>query len=308
MKAKVTIIILLFAITAKGQISSVYNQFWNERLLLNPGMSGLTNNWNRNGSYGEFALTYHNQWIGFEGAPKRCAAYLHGKSTGFFGFGGFVYRYSKAVVNEYYMSLPFSFHFKGSRTYFFTFGLAPVVIYRNFDGSNLKTETPENDFPFQNNNKINFDANFGATFYNQLRQKSKRKSEYLLGISLLNMMQLFNSNKSSENNPLCNLHFEYQRYTNRKTKDNKKAWKFSGDALVNLTLLKNSIFTGNITYFIEPFRLGAGIRSNMESIVFIGFEFQKFDINMSYGFNFNGNKTIKYNWGSPEVTLKFKWD
>lgn len=304
------LLMLLLVGELKAQQLPLYSQYLMNGFMINPAMAGYD-------GYTAVNLTYRQQWIGFDEAPRTYSAAFSSRlfrkshkivssplrrgnmlipsTKGRVGLGGYIINDANANVARTGVSFTYAYHIILNNQQL-SFGLSAKGFQYRINTDRL--DFGEDGDPVLNGNfsKVAYspDADFGVLF---------NGFDYFVGLSVSNLLQskvLIGANEFADFK--TNRHYwlmggyrfalsrdlEIEPGTLLKTSEN---WNPQGELSVRL-------------YYLKDLWAGISYRSNETMIAMVGARFENVFFGYSYDWTFSeiGN----YSYGSHEFTVSVK--
>ena len=301
---------LLLAGELKAQQLPLYSQYLMNGFMINPAMAGYD-------GFTAFNLTYRQQWLGFQDAPRTYSASFQTRlfrkshkivnkplssgnmlvpsTKGRVGLGGYILNDMNANVGRTGLSFTYAYHIVLDNQQL-SFGLsAKLFQYRINSG---KLQFGEDGDPVLNNDFVSVgyspDADFGVLFNGR---------DYFVGFSISNLLQ---SSFTMGSNAMP----DFKTY---RTYWLMGGYRFNVSRDIELepgALMKTS---ENWTpqadlslrlYYLKDFWAGLSYRTNNSMIALIGARLD--NVFFGYSFDWNFSEIGNYSYGSHEIVISVK--
>jgi len=306
------LVILLITIGAFsfGQQEAQYSNYQMNNFMLNPAVAGSYSYWNAK-------LGYRAQWVGMEGGPQTMFATIHGplntpkmkkkrrrgpKSPISHGLGGSV-SYDKAGAISYSsLAGTYALHSRINREFTLSFGASFGVKEFRLDGSELKFVHSIDDPEISQEvySDVVPDMNLGFWLYSD---------KMFFGASARQVLQsglTIQSKEAIEGNDYSKLYNHYFITAGIKL-DLNPDWAFVPSVMVqSVRPAPVQVDLNGTFWFREEIGLGFSYR-HLDAINVI-FEYvydKKFEF--SYAFDLTLSELRKYNSGTHEIIVGYRW-
>jgi len=298
-------------IPSRGQQLPLYTQYFMNRFLVNPALSGSD-------GYTSVNLTAREQWIGVPGSPSTQAlsfqtrllkrSYIskstsvrrrmrHPSRGGRVGLGGYLFNDRNGIIRRNGFQLTYAYHIP-MRTSQLSFGLSVNAFQMKIDPQDIYVPLDPGDTYLQNYDFTVFipDANFGVYYMTR---------DYYVGFSA---MQLFNSSiklsKTGNNGYQLNRHYYII---------GGYRFDINYDLSLRPTIMAKSFdnlhtFQTTITatlYYKDNYWAGLSYRTNDAISILGGIKYQNYYF--GYSFDYTLNRLQRFSFGSHEFIFAAKF-
>lgn len=278
----------LVSISMKGQQQLVFSNFLMNNYYYNPAIAGSKN-------VHEANLSYRNQWVGFDGAPKSLIGSFHGslKNEGKVGYGATIISDQVGLIQNTGFYLNYAQHFKLGDKVKLGFGLQPGFVQyriRLYDAQ----LADEGDNVLEGNILASngFDLNGGFHLY--------AKKFFVMGSvqSALGKEVKFTTLNSS-------LRKHYTLIAGYNIELKKKPWEFQPSVMMKTTNPVPNQWTvmAKVTYK-KQYWAGLLYRTENAAGVCLGVNLKE-RLTVGYAFDYSMGGISNYQSGSHEMTISF---
>lgn len=291
MKQLILYIILCFLpLSLFGQLHALSDQHIFNPIIINPAYAGSNDALSAN-------ITYRNQWVGFEGAPKTMTASIHSPiGNEKIGLGLTIMNDQIGVNKETSLMVNYAYIIKMGEGRL-SFGVSAGVSLLSANWEDLKAITA-NDMELIDESFKVANPNFSAGMY-------YRNNDFFFGFSLP-MLLSYHYNSSTGELTLKNDIEEYNLFiTSGSIFDLSDRVKFYPSVLTKFhpgNALQVDVYSQFI--FNEFLWAGMGYRSIDTFVGMLQIQFSN-QLRVAYSYDFDIGKTGRYNSGSHEVMLKY---
>ena len=302
MKNSKTYILLatLFCISVSnyGQQQLVFSNFLMNSYYYNPAIAGSKN-------VHEANLSYRNQWVGFEGAPKSIIGSFHGsyKNQGKVGYGATVISDQVGLIQNTGIYLNYAQHFKLGEKLKLGFGIQPGFVQYRIRLYDAQLADEGDDVLTGNILASNgFDLNGGLHLYS----KSffiMASVQSVLGGEVSNLALTPYNEPSFPLNESLRKHYTFIAGYNIKFK--KKPWEIQPSVMMKSTYPVPNQWTAmaKVTYK-QKFWGGVLYRTENAAGVCVGMNLKE-RLSVGYTFDYSMGGITNYQSGSHEIVISF---
>lgn len=307
---------LLICIGAHAQQLPLYSQYKNNGFLLNPAMAG-------HDGFTSINLTARKQWVGFSNAPLTYSASVQGRlmrrsysirnnktgrnrlknsTKGRVGLGGFIFNDINGLVSRTGASFTYAYHIYMYQSQI-SFGLAGQIFQYKIDRDRITTYNElanlGTDPTIEGGaNYVTFipDANFGVFW---------TSPEFYLGLSA---NQLFQSKLKLGSSALGNLQLLRHYYLMGGYRIINRRTGFDLEPSFLLKSTEQLIPQADLTlklYYKTDYWIGASYRTSGSVTAMFGVRADNIYVGYSYDYALSAIR--KYNFGSHEIFVSFKF-
>ncbi len=289
--SKITLIVcMVFSFLGKAQQQSLYTNYLLNNYAYNPAVAGAQ-------PYLQANLSYRNQWVGFEGAPKTFLVSMYGplKKAKNVGIGGMVISDKAGLITTNTGYLTFAYQVKVNKKTRLGLGLSGGLKQFTVRLYDVKAYDKGDEY-LQGSSTLNanvFDANAGLYLHGE---------RFFLGLSSMNML----NNKITWKNPTGRLTPHYYAVIGYNFKLNKDfamqpsvLLKYNEPAPVQLEYTMKFSFKDMVW-------IGGSYRDNDAIGMMMGVTVIK-KLNIAYAFDYSLTSIKKYNQGSHEICLNYNF-
>lgn len=290
----VLLVLMWFNHTIAQQLP-VYSQFMYNKQLINPAAFDEKE---------DLLIKVHHrsQWVSFEGAPVNQTLSGQKRITKkHYGIGGHLFNDIYGPVRNTGINLNYNYHMRLADSLFFSLGLAGAVYqyYMDRDKMRMIDETDMLIPDAVNGSSIIPDASFGTYLYHP---------KYYFGASLLhiarNKVRPFKSESYYANLPLVHHYYLMGGYFYQLNKEFTLSAHGAADYAENNIFHAKAGLIGNYKNLIE---LGAVYETSKALVALCKINVLN-DWSMGYSYDFVLSKLRKFNSGSHEIVLSWRYN
>lgn len=288
MKKIIFIALTFIAETLSAQQLSLYSQYLNNMLVLNPAIAGTM-------SYTDVRTLIRNQWTGLDGQPKTTTVSINtGWDNKHVGLGAYVFTDKLGPVAKTGINGTYAYHFKTGPESMFSFGISGMIFLYKLATTDLKFDAAGNtDNVLLTGNFKAYNPNVGFGIY------YKRKN----GFAGLSVPELIPTKISSSQDFFVvqeKQHYFLMAGTRLKMSDNidmnpsllvKYVSGAPAQADVNLVIEYRKILS-----------LGASYRSGAAVVLMAGFNYKE-GFRFGYSYDITTSALAPFTKGSHEIML-----
>ncbi len=293
MKKIVLVVVVVFvAIGGFAQQLPQYSQFFMNKMLYNPGATGIENFW-------EAQAVNRMQWVGITDAPRTHVFSADGPIKNMkMGLGGKLYTDITGPTRRTGFSFSYSYKLKVSKTMKLGMGLSFGGMQYTTDGSQITMNNPD-DIAFSNQVQSTFvpDAGVGFHLYSD---------DFYVGVSVPQILgtklQFFDHYQETES-ALARHFFAYAGYK----------FRVSDDFVIEPAVMAKYVdpapvaFEGNLRVIYQEFLwAGASYRMNDAVVAMVGVTINK-SVVIGYSYDMTTSNLQKANSGSHELVLGIRF-
>ena len=289
MRKLLVILILGVSFYTEAQQLPVISGFYNNKYMLNPGATGA----NR---FLEADLYYKNQWVGYDGSPATQFLSAHSSLNEMnFGLGMAVLNDSRGVLKNTGFQVSSAYHLPVGPDFKLGVGFTAGFNQFRVDGTNLILAHATDDLVANSVGKSKLTPNVSLGMFGQ-------SEKFYFGVSAMNLLdsrvEIYQSSTKNSMHlyAMTGATFELSKEINLKP---------------NLLVTYVQGFPVNadlrvLASYQETIDFGLGYRLSNDLIITAGYEIIN-GLKVSYGYDLNLGGLKKFQAGSHEIQLSYRW-
>lgn len=291
--------VLAFSFIGKAQQQSMYTNYLLNNYAYNPAVAGAQ-------PYTQANMSYRNQWVGFQDAPKTYLISLYGplKKVKNVALGGLIQSDKTGLISTNTGYLTFAYQLKINKKTQLGFGLSGGMKQYTVRLYDVKAYDKGDEY-LAGSSTLNanvFDANAGLYLHGE---------RFFMGLSCMNML----NNKITWKNPTGTLVRHWYGVIGYNIKLNK-------DFAVQPSILckyNNKNLFGKYRVSL-PVQLDYSLKLSYKKMVWIGGNYRTDDavsflmgvtiikkLNIAYAYDYSTSAIKKYNQGGHEISLNYNF-
>jgi type IX secretion system PorP/SprF family membrane protein len=294
----IVLVVMAFSFSGKAQQQSLYTNYLLNSYAYNPAVAGAQ-------PYLQANMSYRNQWVGFDGAPKTALVSLYGplKKQKNIALGGMIVSDKTGLITTNSGYLTFAYHVKLNKKTKLGFGLSGGMKQYTVRLYDVKAYDKGDDYLTGSTLNANvFDANAGIYLHGE---------RFFMGLSSMNML----NNKIPWKNPTGTLVPHWYGVIGYNI-------KLSKDLAFQPSILckyNNRDLFGKYKVSL-PVQLEYSGKLSYKNMIWIGGNYRTDDavsflagitvikkLNIAYSYDYSLSTIKKYNQGGHEICLNYNF-